>query len=241
MRVLLAIFLSCNIALAQAAVAQQPRGALSDAEEVRIGKLLAAKFIKNAGIDSTTQTTKIENYLQMVGDRLAAHAQRKVPYQFHFDPEPGFKSAMALPGGQIFVGGGVLAMMDTEDELATVLGHEMEHVELYQCRDRLAQELAAQHLTVETASQLNLEPFFASYGHDGELAADREGVKLAAEAGYSPEGAVRLLKLFLLVAEQSSSTPNGAKNSLHERITQLQSLIDTEKLAAPKERRLALP
>ena len=83
---------------------------LTDDEEVRIGHILAEKFIANQGIASTEQTRYIDGYLQTVGSLLAAHAQRRLPYQFHFDPNPRFKSAIGLPGGQVFVGdfGGVL-------------------------------------------------------------------------------------------------------------------------------------
>ncbi len=53
---------------------------------------------------------------------------RKLTYTFHLDPHPGFRSAVAYPDGQIIVGGGVLALMQHEDELAVVLGHEIAHV-----------------------------------------------------------------------------------------------------------------
>ena len=178
---------------------------------------------------------------EVVGDRLAVHAQRKLPYRFHFDPHPAFKSAFALPGGEIFVGGGVLALMDTEDQLAAVLGHEMEHVAQNQCRDRLIKELGAAHLTAETAEQLNVAPFFRDYGHEGELTADREGVKLSAEAGYSPEGAIRLLTTFLVLERQAVRRSHEAEQGLQDRIEQIQKLIQDDKLATPKEKALALP
>src|SRR5260370_11516594 len=102
--------------------------ALSDADEARIGHILAEKFAKDRGLAPTPQAERIEKYLQTVGDRVAANAPRRLSYHFHFDPEPGFKSAVALPGGEIFVGGGILALLDSEDQLATILGHEIEHV-----------------------------------------------------------------------------------------------------------------
>jgi predicted Zn-dependent protease len=114
-----------------------------------------------------------------VGDHVAAHAQRKLLYQFHFDPDSGFKSAVALPGGQIFVGGGILAYLDSEDQLAAVLGREIEHVALNHCRDRLIQVLSDQHLSADDADKLDIELFMPGYGYDNEFAADREGVKLA--------------------------------------------------------------
>jgi metalloendopeptidase OMA1, mitochondrial len=136
-RILAVVLFVAVISSAQPASTPRSRPDLSDADEVRVGKLLAAKFVKIEGLQDTPQTTKIEKYLQSVGDRLGAHAERKLPYHFHFDPDPSFKSGFALPGGEVFVGGGALAMMDTEDQLAIVLGHEMEHVAQNQCRERL--------------------------------------------------------------------------------------------------------
>src|ERR1700689_2046756 len=121
--------------------------AISDADEIRAGEVLAAKFETVNGLAPTPQITKIEVYLQKVGDRVASHAQRRLPYRFHFDPDPSFKSAVGLPGGQVFVGGGILTYMDTEDQLAAVLGHEVEHIALGQCRNRLIQEMAKEHLS----------------------------------------------------------------------------------------------
>lgn len=112
---------------------------------------------------------------------------------------------------------------------------------LKQCRNRLLSVLTEQHLSPAGAKKLSVESFFASYGHDGELAADREGVKLAAAAGYSPQSAVRLLEIFLLLAERSPSTPNDSKLTLPERIAQINSVIETDKLPIPgSEKPLAL-
>jgi predicted Zn-dependent protease len=216
--------------------------ALSDADEVRIGHILAGKVATYRGLAPTPQTERIENYMQTVGNRVAANASRQLPYHFHFDPEPGFKSAFALPGGEIFVGGGILAFLDSEDQLAAILGHEIEHVALNQCHSRLLSVLTEQHLSSAEAEKLGVEKFFGSYGHDAELAADREGVKLAATAGYSPKSIVRLLETFLLLAERSPITPNDSKTTLQERINQIRSLIERDKLPIPSsEKPLVLP
>src|SRR6202021_337477 len=95
---------------------------ITNAQEIRAGLVLAQKYRATRGLAPTPELDRIESYLQQVGDRVAAHAQRQLPYRFHFDPNPGFKSAVGLPGGQIFVGGGILTYMDTEDELAVVIG-----------------------------------------------------------------------------------------------------------------------
>src|SRR6202035_5511417 len=84
---------------------------LTDAEEIQAGEAIARDFIQQEGMEPTPQTKKIDAYLQTVGDRVAAHAQRKLPYQLRFDTSPGFKSAGGFPGGQVFVGAGILAYM----------------------------------------------------------------------------------------------------------------------------------
>jgi len=215
---------------------------LTDTEEVRIGEVLAKDFERQEGILPTPQSIKIDAYLQNVGDKVAANAQRKLPYRFHFDPSPTFHSAVALPGGQIYVGAGILAYIDTEDQLATVLGHEIEHVALNQCHDRLAEVLSKEHLSASDADKLKVDHFLESYGHNNEFAADREGVLLAMKAGYSADAAIRLLKTFILLGEQMPDTPKEDKNNLEARIEQIRAVRHSSNLPKPaKETALALP
>jgi predicted Zn-dependent protease len=221
------------------ACAQGSAPPITDAEEIRAGSVLAQKYEAREGLSSTVEIKRIESYLQQVGKRVAAHAERQLPYRFHFDPNPSFKSSVGLPGGQIFVGGGIVAYMDSEDELAIVLGHEIEHVALGQCRDRLAEELVKQHLKVAGMESLHLDPFLDSYGHEGEFAADLGGVKMAMAAGYAANAGIRLLRMFELQAEQMTHTPSEAKANLEARIGQIQPLVDGQK-PAPQEKPLGL-
>jgi predicted Zn-dependent protease len=226
---------------AQAPATPPPAG-MSDEEEVRLGQVLADKFAAEEGMQPTPQTKKLDDYLQMVGDRVAAHAQRKIPYHFHFDPSPSFRSAVGLPGGQVFVGAGILAYMDSEDQLAMVLGHEVEHIDLNQCRDRLIKVLAEEHLGASDSDKLKVDPFLPGYGREGELAADREGVKLAMQAGYSAEAAMRLLRTYIILGENMPDTPKEAKESLERRIAQIRAVNSESKLPKPTvEKPLALP
>ena len=213
---------------------------LTDTDEVRAGQILAKEFSQKEGMRSTPQTTKIDEYLQAVGDRVTAHAQRKLTYRFHFDPSPAFKSAVGLPGGQIFVGGGILAYMDSEDQLAAVLGHEVEHIALNQCRDRLIRVLAEKHLSTNNLEDLKVDDFLPGYGYENELAADREGVKLAMEAGYSPKGAIRLLRTFVILGQHMPNTPAEGQQRLEERIGQIEPLSNQREVQA-SEKPLSLP
>ena len=219
----------------------RPSAAISitDADEIRIGDVLAGKFMVNRHIEPTAQSQSIEKYLQMVGERVAANAQRQLPYRFHYDPDPRFNSAVALPGGHIFVGAGVLAYVDSEDQLAIVLGHEVEHIALNHCRDRLVQLLSKANLTIDDAAKLKIEDVWPSYGHDRELAADREGLKVAMAAGYNGNAGVRLLQMFVILAQQRPHTSTESEESIRERIIQMQSLVKVQS-SSPAETRLGL-
>jgi len=120
---------------------------LTTADEIRAGEELFVLFRQSQGFADTPESKAIEAYLQKVGDKVAQNAHRKLPYKFHLDPHPGFQSAVGYPGGQIVVGGGILALMSHEDELAVVLGHEIEHVDLNQCAQRLSEEMRKDHLS----------------------------------------------------------------------------------------------
>src|SRR5262249_31943544 len=81
---------------------------VSDAEETEIGRQLASNY----GLSTP------DPYLERVGQRLAARAERKgISYHFYFLDRPGFVNAFALPGGQIAVGRGLFDIMESEDEL----------------------------------------------------------------------------------------------------------------------------
>jgi predicted Zn-dependent protease len=107
---------------------------LPDEKEIEIGNQLARQYAGAFGPRMRAkETDAIEAYVRGVGQQLARHAHRKLPYQFHYIPNVDFINAFALPGGHVFIGEGLLALMNTEDALAAVLGHELEHIDHYHC------------------------------------------------------------------------------------------------------------
>src|SRR5207245_10178183 len=118
---------------------------MSDEEEIRIGNQIARGygFLRDK---QDRDAAEVERYLGQVGSRIAAHAHRKLPYRFHYVPERYFINAFAVPGGHVYVGEGLLALMDSEDELAAVIGHEIEHIDHYHCAERLQQQQALRHI-----------------------------------------------------------------------------------------------
>ncbi len=179
---------------------------LSDAEEIRIGDELAKQY---GGLSPplTGDDAAVEAYIQQVGLQVGARAHRQLPYKFHYIPDRGLVNAFALPGGHVYIGAGMLALMDSEDQLAGVLGHEVEHIDHYHCAERVQLEARLRKLNLGAVGALLSLPvavFQAGYTKDQELEADSEGTRLAAKAGYAPEGTVRLFEKFAKLHRESS-------------------------------------
>ncbi len=167
---------------------------LPDESEVRIGNELANEYLSREPVHSAEMQI-VEKYIGGVGGRVAARAHRKLPYRFHLVTDPNLINAFALPGGHIFVGLGLLREMTSEDELACVLGHEIEHIDHYHAAERIQIEAQLKKFDLDAVAalvQIPLELWQAGYSKEQELEADREGLLLATVAGYSPQGAVSL-------------------------------------------------
>ena len=176
---------------------------LSDAEEIRIGDELAKDY-SNDGTTLSEQDRAMQAYVNEVGARVVVHTRRQLPYRFHYLPGRYLVNAFSLPGGHVYIGAGLIALMNSEDELAAVLGHEVEHVEHYHCVERY-QVAARTHGVVGGLVQLPLEIFQAGYSKDQELEADREGTRLAVEAGYSPLGAIQVFEAYQRLRQQEDA------------------------------------
>jgi beta-barrel assembly-enhancing protease len=154
---------------------------MSDAEEINIGNELASKYVGEFGQLSPLEVG-LQRYVTQVGGRVH-----------------DVINAFALPGGHIFVGEGLLDIMMSEDELASVLAHEIEHVDHFHCAERVQIEAQSRKLHLEILgelAQLPIELWQAGYSKDQELEADREGMMLAVSSSYSPYGSVKLFERF---------------------------------------------
>jgi predicted Zn-dependent protease len=171
---------------------------LSDDQEIRVGDGMAETYLARLPRSSSRADTAMEDYIAIVGSAVAQHARRRLDYRFHYIPSERFVNAFALPGGHIFIGKGLVQLMTSEDELAGVLGHEVEHVDNYHSNERVA----LQHQPLGELIALPVELFQAGYSKEQELEADRDGASLAAQAGYSPQGSIDLFQTFARLERQ---------------------------------------
>ncbi len=168
---------------------------MSEGQEVELGRSGDVSAIGEYGV---VADAALGAYVNRVGQRLAAVSERS-DLQWHFRVlDSPVVNAFALPGGYIYVTRGMLAMLQSEAQLAGVMGHEIGHVTArHGARQMTRQQLAGLGLGLGSvfikevgsmASVLNqgLGLLFLKYSRGDETQADELGVRYATRAGYDP-------------------------------------------------------
>ena len=199
---------------------------VSEAQELKIGEQNYAPTRQSEGGDFDV-LPELTAYVNEVGQKLAAVADRKLPYEFVV-LNSSVPNAWALPGGKIAVNRGLLTELQSESELAAVLGHEIVHAAARhgakaQERGTLLQVgLAAAQIGaavggVDTnvaglliqGAGVGAQLVQQKYGREQELEADQYGMKYMKLAGYDPWGAVTLQETFVRLSQQEGAKQQG--------------------------------
>ncbi len=187
---------------------------VSEAQELSIGKQQYAPMRQAQGGDYVVDP-QLSAYVSEVGQRLAAVSDRKLPYEFHVlnNSSP---NAWALPGGKIVLNRGLLTELDSEAEMAAVLGHEITHAAAKHTARNLSRGMLLQGAVMATvlATQdkdyaqlaelgagIGAQLVTQKYGRDAEREADYYGMKYMSRAGYDTQGAVDLQETFVKLSE----------------------------------------
>ncbi|NIN65918.1 MAG: M48 family metalloprotease, partial [Anaerolineae bacterium] len=208
MGLLILFFQGC----AQNPVSGRSEVALISAEKEReIGAELASQVKEGVGL---VEDHELVAYVRAIGSRLAQHSPRRdINYTFNVVDmvEP---NAFALPGGYVYVSRGLLPLVNSEDELAGVIAHEIAHVAARHAVQRvnvsaitapvriatgitgLATSIVSPRLgqMVAGVGQVASGLVLAPYSRDQEREADRIGQELAARAGWDPKGIATFLE-----------------------------------------------
>src|SRR6185503_5653205 len=195
------------------------------ASQVReLGREEAKKVEASMGLVDDSPLTA---YVLQVGERIATHSPHAgVDYTFSvLDlPEP---NALALPGGYVYVSRGLLALLNSEDELAGVVGHEVGHVAARHSVRRVTRAAPIGVVSgvgaavvgmvspvlgdvVGRVGSLSKELLLAPYGRDQEREADRVGAELSAKAGWDPHALASSLRTL----EREAVLENAGVNRL---------------------------
>ena len=201
------ILLACLALLAPAGCAQNPVSGqqdfvtMSEAQEIRMGRDADADVRKQYGV---YKSEALQNYVNGVGQRIAQQSHRpNLQYHFTVLDSPEI-NAFALPGGYVYITRGILAYLNSEAELAAVLGHEIGHVT---ARHGVRQASAAQATGIGIAvasifvPQINSSnigqtlsgALLSGYGRDHELEADRLGAEYLARTEYDPHAMIEVI------------------------------------------------
>jgi len=192
---------------------ESQRVALSRDEEIALGLQATPELTQQyRGLHPSADA---QANVDKVGTRLLAGLQRQLaeqgrenpyPFEFHLLRDDQTVNAFALPGGQVFITAALYERLQTEGQLAGVLGHEIGHV----LSRHGAQQLAKQQLTQGLAGAAGVAGgdydsarmaqavgalVNLKYGREAELESDRWGVRLMAASGYDPNAMIGVMKI----------------------------------------------
>ncbi len=156
-----------------------------------------------------SRNREMNAHVERVSERILRAADQD-PDQWEFavieDESP---NAFALPGGKIGVHTGLFKIVETEDELAAVIGHEVAHLTQGHHRQRSNRDALVQlgvgllgmafnldQGTAQLAGNAAMLGLVLPYGRDQESQADEVGLAYMARAGYNPQAAVDLWRKF---------------------------------------------
>lgn len=157
----------------------------------------------------------IVDYVNRVGKRiLTVVPPQPFDYQFHVLHEDTF-NAFATPAGHIFFNSGLFAVLESEEELAGIIGHEITHVVCRHISDRIesskkigmatlagmvagvllgAGGAATAASAVTVGSMAAGQTAALAYSRDNEMQADQLGLVYLRQAGYTGEGLLTSLQ-----------------------------------------------
>jgi predicted Zn-dependent protease len=191
---------------------------MSEQQEIALGAQAHQDVLKEyAALDNPA----LQAYVNEVGQRLAQQSHRPaLNWHFTVVDSPDV-NAFALPGGYVYITRGLMAYLNSEAELAGVVGHEIGHVT---ARHGVRQQSAATAVGVgavlgsilvpgmnnqagATLLQTLAQAWTSGYGREHELESDRLGAEYLARTGYNPQAMIEVIGVLknqeLFAAEQA--------------------------------------
>ncbi len=177
---------------------------LSEAQEIQQGAQAHKEVLQQYG---RVDDPELQAYVSRIGKGLAAKSHRpNLDWHFTVVDSPQV-NAFALPGGYIYITRGIMAYLNSEAELAGVVGHEIGHVT---ARHGVRQQSTATAVGLgailgsilvpglnsqagSSLLQALSQSLVAGYGREHELEADRLGAEYLARTGYNPQAMVEII------------------------------------------------
>lgn len=191
---------------------------ISEQQEIQMGAQAHQDVLKEyAALDNPA----LQAYVNAIGQQLAKQSHRpKLQWHFTVVDSPDV-NAFALPGGYVYITRGIMAYLNSEAQLAGVIGHEIGHVT---ARHGVRQQSASTAAGLGAVLGSILVPgmdnqagagllqslaqaWTAGYGREHELESDRLGAQYLAKTGYNPQAMIEVIGVLknqeLFAAEQA--------------------------------------
>jgi len=186
---------------------------ISEAQEIQMGREADKDVVASIGL---YPDESLQRYIQDFCVQIAATTERpNLPWTFRVVDDAAV-NAFAIPGGFIYVTRGIMAHLNSEAELAAILGHEIGHVTARHSVSQMSKQQLAQ---VGFAAGMILSPEFAQYGNLAEAAmglmfmkfsrsdesqSDSLGMKYMMAGGYDPRKMVDVFTMLDGLSQQSA-------------------------------------
>jgi predicted Zn-dependent protease len=195
---------------------------MSESNEIEKGRELHQEMLNQ---NQVYNDAELVAYVNRIGQKMAAISHRpELEYVFTVIDSPDI-NAFALPGGFVYVNRGLLTYLNSEAQLAAVLGHEIGHIT---ARHAVRQQTAARSANAasialifatgvdlrETTSLIS-GALISGYGRDMELEADSLGAEYLYKAGYDPNAMVEVIEVLKNHEDFMKRTSNRTAVAYH--------------------------
>jgi len=187
---------------------------VSESQEIQMGLQADPGIISSMGLDPDSNR---QRYVRALGARLASTSERpNLPWTFRVIDDP-VVNAFAIPGGHVYVTRGIMAHLNSEAELAGVMGHEIGHVTARHSVTQMSKQQIAQiGLVLGTAIDPKLQRYagaasqglgllFLKYSRDDESQADALGYRYMRRQRYDGRQMPQVFTLLDRVTAASGS------------------------------------
>ncbi len=222
---------------------------VSESQEIQMGRDYSKQVAQEMGVYADPG---VQSYVSTIGLRLARASERpSLPWAFTVMDDPQV-NAFALPGGYIFITRGILTYMNSEAELASVVGHEIGHVTARHSVQQMTRQqlfgigmLAGAIASDKVAQNLGLISgavgvLSLKYGRDDETQADGLGFRYALSDGYDVRKMVDMFRILQRVGAKAGQRipewqsthpdPGNRIERTQERLARVQVPLDDKRV-----------